>query len=162
MQNLTFDDGIRSFAVNGDESRVIRICVTDMNLGKRIADLERQMPQLEAKYRSLTDPTAEQLAELDADIRSLINSAFGADVCTPAFGQTNCCSPVGADGHMLFTGFLEALTAQIRAEIAKLPKPKPRAEVQAYLEDIPGDALPDISALTPEQRRALLAELTEK
>lgn len=160
MQNLTFDDGVRSYAVNGDESRVIRVCVTDMNLGKRIAELEQQMPALDAKYRSLTDPTAEQLAELDRDIRGLINTAFGADVCTPAFGETNCCSPVGADGHMLFTGFLEALTAQIRAEIAKLPAPKPRAEVQAYLEDTAAPVMPDISALTPEQRRALLAELT--
>lgn len=159
MQNLNFDDGVRSYAVNGDEGRVVRVCVTDMNLGKRIAELEQQIPALEAKYRGMTDPTPEQLAALDADIRSLINGAFGADVCTPAFGQTNCCSPVGADGHMLFTGFLAALTEQIRAEIEKLPKPAPRAEVQQYLDDIPAPALPDISALTPEQRQALLAEL---
>lgn len=161
MKQIQFDSGIREYGINGDDSRVIRIMISDMNLGKRIADLESRVSELADKYRAVQDPDAEQLAALDRDVRSIINEAFNSDICTPAFGATNCCSPV-AGGKMLFEGFLAALTEQVKADIAELKPSAPRPEVAAYLEDR-NPAEParqiDISALSDEQRRALVSEL---
>ena len=161
MKQINFDSGIREYGVNGDESRVIRIMISDMNLGKRIADMESRVTELADKYRSVTEPDAEQLAALDLDVRSVINESLGCDVCTPAFGAVNCCSPV-AGGKLLFEGFLKALTEQIKADIAELKPASVRPEVAGYLGDLPKPAVSqqiDISALSAEQRRALVSEL---
>ena len=116
MKNLNFESGIKEYAVNGDESRVIRICVTDMNLPKRIADLESEVDRLHAKYSGIGAPDAQQLYELDREVRTIIDKAFGRGVSDAAFGTVNCCSPVGG-GRLLFMGFIEALSAQIKADI---------------------------------------------
>lgn len=116
MKNLNFDSGIREYAVNGDEYRVIRICVTDMNLPKRISDAETEINALHDKYAQIKNPDAQQLYELDRDVRGVIDKAFGKGVSDTAFGTVNCCSPVGAD-KLLFEGFVTALAAQIKADI---------------------------------------------
>lgn len=166
MKSLNFDSGIREYAVNGDESRVVRVNITDLNLGKRLEDLSADFERMKQKYQTIDTPNAQQLYEMDCDIRAMLNAAFDSDICTPAFGGANCCSPVG-NGRMLCEGFVDALLAQVKADIAEIrPAPaKPRPAVQAYLEDpqpvmqpvIPGS--PVIGELTPEQKRALIAQL---
>lgn len=166
MKSLNFDSGIREYAVNGDDSRVVRVNITDLNLGKRIEDLSAEFDRMREKYREIGTPNAQQLFALDRDVRAMLNAAFDSDICTPAFGNANCCSPV-ADGKMLCEGFVDALLAQIKADIAEIRPAvaQPHPAVQAYLDDvqpvmqpvIPGS--PVIGQLTPEQKRALLAQL---
>ena len=166
MKSLNFDSGIREYAVNGDESRIVRVNITDLNLGKRIEDLSAEFDRMKEKYREIGTPTAQQLYELDHDVRAMLNAAFDSDICTPAFGGANCCSPVG-NGRMLCEGFVDALLEQIKADIAEIRPAagKPRPAVQAYLDEpqtvtqpvIPGS--PVIGELTPEQKRALIAAL---
>lgn len=162
MKSIQFDTGIREYAINGDERCTIRIAITDMNLGKRIAQMQQRADAVAEAYRGITEPTAEQLAALDEDVRGLINGTFGTDVCTAAFGSVNCCSPV-AGGRLLFEGFLTALTEQIRSDLAEIRPAAPRPAVSAYLDDLqPAQpALPDVSALTQEQRDALRRQLSE-
>lgn len=116
MQNLNFNSGIREYAVNGDESRVIRICVTDMNLPKRISDLETEIDRIQKTYSDIVHPDANQLYDLDREVRTIIDKAFGRGVSETAFGTVNCCSPVG-ENELLCTGFITALSAQIKADI---------------------------------------------
>jgi len=116
MKNLNFDSGIREYAVNGDESRVIRICVTDMNLPKRISDAENEINALHEKYAAIGHPDAQHLYELDRDVRGIIDRAFGKGVSETAFGNINCCSPV-SENVLLFEGFVNALSAQIKTDI---------------------------------------------
>lgn len=159
-KTLNFDDGVREYAINGDESRTVRVMISDLNLGKRIADLESKVSAVSGKYRALTEPTAEQLAELDQDVRSIISEAFGTDICTQAFGAVNCCSPV-SNGKLLFEGFLSALTVQVKADIAELKPATVNSAVAEYLGDLNQSAAQiDIAALTDDQRRKLIAELT--
>ena len=132
MKNLNFDSGIREYAVNGDESRVIRICVTDMNLPKRIADAETEINALHDKYWQISHPDAQQLFELDRDVRGIIDRAFGKGVSETAFGNINCCSPVG-ENTMLFEGFVNALAAQIKADIEAAFPNKISKHAEEYL-----------------------------
>lgn len=132
MKNLNFDSGIREYAVNGDESRVIRICVTDMNLPKRIADAETEINALHDKYGQISHPDAQQLFELDRDVRGIIDRAFGKSVSETAFGNINCCSPVG-ENTMLFEGFVNALAAQIKADIEAAFPNKISKHAEEYL-----------------------------
>ena len=160
MKNLNFDSGIREYAINGDESRVIRICVTDMNLGKRIADCENDVEQIAEKYGSIEHPDMEQLFELDREVRAVVDKAFGAGVSETAFGTVNCCSPVGG-GKLLFEGFVTALAAQIKADVQAAAQQRVRPEVAAYLPehtDHPPD-LPQIDQLTEAEKIALLKRL---
>lgn len=116
MQSLNFNSGIREYAVNGDESRVIRICVTDMNLPKRISELESEIDRIRETYSDIAHPDAQQLYDLDREVRGIIDKAFGRGVSETAFGTVNCCSPVG-ENELLCTGFITALSAQIKADI---------------------------------------------
>ena len=168
MKQIHFDEGIREYAVNGDESRVIRVHISDLNLGKRVNDLEAEIARIGEKYRSIGEPTAEELYQLDCDVRDIINTAFGCDVCTAAFGTVNCCSPV-QDGKIMAEGFVQALCAQIRSDIAETQRNHPpRQEVQAYLSDqedvqeAAAESLPIIiREMTPEQRSELLRALSK-
>lgn len=164
MKQIVFDEGIREYGINGDDSRVIRVCITDMNIYKRMQDMESAVTAIADRCRSLGEPTPDELYQLDCEVRGVINSVFGSDVCTAAFGSVNCLSPVGS-GRLMVEGFVRALSQQIRADIEEMKQnaPKPRAQVQAYLDDVPAvpeKPLPDIGSLTDEQRRALIRELT--
>ena len=161
MKALSFDDGIREYAANGDESRIIRICITDINLYKRVADLESEIDRVSETCRGIGDMTPDQISELDCEVKSIINRAFGSDVCTPAFGAVNCLSPV-SDGQLLCAVFIKALAKQIREDVAEIQKnAKPlRAEAAQYIDDDEPAQVPDISALTDEQRKALMQQLS--
>ena len=36
MKSINFDEGYKNYAVNGDEKRIVRVRVTDINLLKRV------------------------------------------------------------------------------------------------------------------------------
>ncbi|MBQ8298025.1 MAG: hypothetical protein IJX77_09620 [Ruminococcus sp.] len=174
MKSINFSTGIREYKINEDESRVIRINLSDLNMGSRIEEMKEKINALDQKYGSIKKPTSKQLAEMDSSIRSIIDYAFGTDVCTPAFGEVNVMSPV--EGTPLFRKFFEAFLPALKADVnaMKIKKPEIRPEVQKYLEKpqissvqpIAALAQPcsqpagiDISSLTKEQKTALLAQL---
>lgn len=115
MQSINFDDGFKEYDINGDESRVIRVNVTDFNILSR---RDKAIPEIERIGREMAESSGapEELAEFDRRFREQINFIFGTDVCTAAFGATHCMSIV-SDGSMLFTGFVEALMAQVEKDM---------------------------------------------
>lgn len=121
---LKFNDGFKEFAVNGDESRIVRFNPCDFGILERISVSQKRLEELEKKYKdaeaSDTDELGKIAAECDSEIRAEINTVFGNDVCTPAFGTTNCLSLAG--GSSLFENFLDAMLPIVKSYIDKETK----------------------------------------
>lgn len=167
MKSINFDEGYREYKLNEDDSRVIRIRITDANLYSRIEKSMERTNELISKYKNR--PNALQLAELDKDIRTILNDAFGSDICTPAFGTASLLTPL-PDGELLLFSFFNAFLPVLKADMdalkmtMKIKQPEVRPEVQRYIEPVTvapmsEPVLPDISKLTPEQRAFLKQRL---
>lgn len=173
MKSINFDEGYKKYAVNGDESRTVKIKITDFNLLKRVEAAMTEIESFKEKYNGKPDENT--LLELDSSIRQIIDKAFDSDICSAAFGNSNIFSVVG-NGKYLFEAFFEAfmpiLEADAKAAVMtkKVNKPQIRPEVNKYI-DVPKaapiaglaepyrPAMPDVSSLTAEEKRELLARL---
>lgn len=172
MKSINFESGIKEYAINGDESKTIRINVTDLNLLKRIEDIAPKLTEIQNRYKDMKQPTPQQFFDMDVEIRELFNGVFGSDICTPAFGDTNCVS-VNEQGEFLFVAFFNAFIPLLKEDIlAVAPKREIRPEVSNYLRESneiakkpiaalanPYDSGIDTSSLTKEQKMALVAQL---
>lgn len=167
MKSINFDEGYREYKLNEDDSRVIRIRITDANLKSRIEKAMERTNELISKYK--TRPNSSQLAEFDINVRTIINDAFGSDICTPAFGTASLLTPL-PDGKLLLFSFFDAFLPVLKADMdalkmtMKIKQPEIRPEVQRYIEPVTvapmsEPVLPDISKLTPEQRAFLKQRL---
>lgn len=160
MQSINFQTGVwREYAINGDENNTIRVNISDINTVGRMQDIIGQARDMFALLRTQCDP--QTLMEHDKALRGLLDEVFGAGFSDRVFGVTNVFTPVGDGEDMLFTAFCTAFTEVLRADAqayAETRKPEIRPEVQKYLPE-QEPAVPDVSALSEEQRRALLAEL---
>lgn len=130
MKSINFDSGIREYAINGDENNVLRIAVTDLNLGKRIENMLEKLEEIAEKYKD-SEISPDTLYNLDIEVKAMLDEALGEGTSS-IFKGVNVCSPVG-NGEFMIKGFLDALSEIIMEEQSKLKKPEPRAEVQKYL-----------------------------
>lgn len=170
MKSLNFSTGIyREYAINGDESNTIRVNIADTNLFKRFSEVEAEARATFESLKSSHDAAA--LIEADAKLRGMLDHVFGAGLSDKVFGTANALSPT-EDGGTLFTGFCEAF-GRLLAEDSEAfrrertaEKPAVSQRVQKYLPE--GSAalakpiapqVPDVSGLTSEQKKALLAQL---
>lgn len=177
MQSINFSTGYKEYIINNDENNKIRINISDMNIPHRAVECKSFFDSMAEKYKNEDRKmTSEELAEMDKLIREKINYAFGTDVCTPAFGNINCMSPVEG-GKMLFEAFFEVLMPAVEADM------KAAAQAQAvHIKDktnkyirsaqsapvapqiapaitVNTAAIPDISNLTAEQKVAMFDEM---
>ncbi|MBQ8298158.1 MAG: hypothetical protein IJX77_10300 [Ruminococcus sp.] len=172
MKSINFNTGERTYIVNEDESKVIRINLSDINLMKRINETQKQIQHLSEKYRDTKKPSFEEIKDINHEIRRIFNYAFGTDICTPAFGDANVMSPV--DGKPLFQVFFDAFLPVLREDLKTVAPKKMeiKPEVQKYLDKpeitvskpIAAFAQPysqglDVSTLSKEQKAALIAQL---
>lgn len=120
--------------------------------------------------------TPEELGSAENEMRNLFNEAFGTDICTPAFGDMSIFA-ITNSGKLLFTEFFDVFLPELEKDLralgmtAKVNKPSVSPKTKKYLSDIPavkpvaglskpyGDALPDISNLSSEQRKLLAIQL---
>lgn len=180
MKSINFDEGYKEYALNDDESRVIRVRISDPNLLSRVEKTMSQVNDLIKKYknRPVNGDNMTELTEFDSEVKGLLNETFGTDICTPIFGGASVLTPT-ADGDMLIFSFFNAFLPVLKSDMeaaamtARLRKPEVRPEVQKYLDPVtvkpvskpiaglasPVSALPDVSGLTPEQKQALIAQL---
>ena len=159
MKSINFNTGVRTYIVNEDESKVISINLSDIDLMGRIKEAQGQIQQLSEKYRSTEKPTFEEIKDINCEIRRVLNYTFGTDICTPAFGDANVMAPV--DGkplfHAFFDAFLPVLKEDLKAVAPKKMEVKP--EVQRYLDKPEITTSKPIAALSKEQKAALIAQL---
>lgn len=163
MQSINFDDGYKSYMINNDENKIIRINVTDLNTSKRFEDAVSVIDKLTDEVKD--NISEERFIEADHVIREQLDHVFGDGVCEIVFGKTNVLSATES-GKLLIEGFLDALLPVVKADM-EAAAAKSRANIEkkmaAYIEPVINDdnKLPDISSLTDEQKQALLAELTK-
>lgn len=160
MKSINFDEGFREYKLNNDENRVIRIQITDPNLYTRIEKGMEKAESLIDKYKNATD--FEQLTEFDAEVKAILNEAFGVDICTPAFGNASIFTPTSDGNDIIIYAFFKAFMPALKEDLENVQlnaKPQTRPEVQKYLENV-DDTLPDVSTLTDAQKQALKAMLS--
>ncbi len=152
MKSINFNTGIKTYAINGDETNTISININDINLLKRIKDAENLFDPILARLDN-EPKTPELLAEVDAEIKEKFNFIFGADISTRVFGNTNCLSPLD-DGRYLFVSFFEAFAPIIIEDINKSRENFSANKEKSLAKYMPEAEKPDtvdLSKLTPEQ-----------
>lgn len=174
MKSINFDEGYEKYAVNGDESRTIRIRIGDFNLLKRAESMITEIESLGDKYSGKLDVNT--MIEFDSSVREIIDKTFDTDFCEKAFGSANICTVVNDDGKLLFESFFEAFMPILKSDLnaavmnKKVRQPELRPEVQKYIADtetapVAGLAEPykpafrDFSQLTPDEKRVLIDQL---
>ena len=159
MKSINFDEGYKEYKINGDDNRVIRIRIADPNMLSRFNTASNKMDELQKKY---ADANPEDMANIDAELRTLLNDVFQTDICTPAFGEASLMT-ITSTGKPLYQAFFEVFIPEFKADIeaagARISAPSVSKKVQKYL-DTPA-TVPDISKLSDEQKAALLAELSK-
>lgn len=117
MNNLSFEVGYKEYSINGDESRILRINTSDMNIITRMNKAEKELQKIADKCNSATaDNAIETLSYLDNEVRKQINYVFDGDVSNIIFGNTNSISLAG--GKPIFENFLEAVLPIIKEDIS--------------------------------------------
>lgn len=179
MHSINFDSGnFKEYAINGDENNTIRINVSDLGFVDRFRTAMSEIEAAQKDYENIDAPSEDILSEIDSRAREIVNKAFNADVCSKAFGNTNCFSNA-SNGEPVLINFLKAfipiiqsdfgaaLKAQQSAEQIKLAEKtdkyiKPAMTMQTTAPQYAGTISQpnlDVSALTQEQKNALLREL---
>lgn len=173
MKSINFDEGYKTYAINGDESRVIKIKIGDFNLLKRVEAAMTEIESLKDKFSGKLNENT--MIEFDSSVRHIIDKAFDSDVCENAFGSASICTVVSG-GKLLFESFFEAFMPLLKSDLnaavmnKKVRQPELRPEVQKYIDTPKIDPIaglkepykpdfPDVSKLTPEEKRALIAQL---
>lgn len=169
MQSINFQTGVwREYAINGDEDNTIRVNLSDLNLPKRMEEIDAEAKALFAQIRD--DRSEQMLAVADTKLRAMLDHVFGEGLSERAFGAVNVLSP-NEDGECLFTAFCEAFGKLLREDAETFRKertvlkPTVTPAVRKYLPPgsaalaEPSAAVPDVGSLTPEQKQALLRQL---
>ena len=144
MRSINFDDGLKSFAINGDESRVIRFNPGDPNIMLRAEKAQKRISQWQEELKVInlnpdgtpvneSDDASGVLSSFNTMLHDELNYIFNADVYDTVFaGQSPLCI-VGSDKKFLFEAFLlpaiglvgeevEAFTKASEERIAKYTK----------------------------------------
>lgn len=112
MEKLTFETGIKTFAINGDENRTISIDVTDANLMVRLEEVQSKFVELEEKYQNVdlteTQAKLDFMKAMEKEIKDSMNYLFNSDVYDTIFNGSSPFSMV--NGKMLFERVFEAIT----------------------------------------------------
>ena len=136
MQSLNFDDGLKSFAINGDEKRVIRFNPADPDLlvrynkarmmlqDARTETLKNVKLDAHGQVQSDSEDELARGAQAMEDVNSLIRSAlkmmFNSDVYDTVFAGQSPFSWVG--DKFLFDAFMDSVKPVLEAGIAECQK----------------------------------------
>ena len=144
MRSINFDDGFKSFCINGDENRVIRFNPGDLNMRVRVEEAQKRIRKWEGSLKAIElnpDGTLvvedeEESAELrgfEDVLRRELNYVFNADVYDTIFsGQSPLCT-VGKEKMFLFEAVLQSVTPIIEEEIEAFSAAS-QARVEKYTE----------------------------
>ena len=134
MKSIHFNTGVKTYALNGDETNTIKINVTDVNIASRLQKCQKQIDEISAELQSIENPTPEQLAGYDEKLKKLIDYSFGSDVSSHAFGDVSCLSPLD-DGTLLIFAFLDAFVPVVLEDIKRAGsgfKSQNRTKIEKY------------------------------
>lgn len=134
MEKLNFKNNIKKYCINDDENCIISVNTTDYAILDRIKKSLNTIENLSEEYKNKKinndDEANELFVSADLKIREQINYIFNSDVCTSAFGNTNCLS-LCDDGSTLFENFINAVVPIIKKDIAEAQK-KQEKHIERY------------------------------
>ena len=116
MSSLNFETGIKTFDINGDQSKTVSFCPTDFNFIKRLYDAFVSVDALQEKYKAKIsaelspDEMMEIIVATDGDVRSIIDTTFEAPVSDIVLGKLSAFAIAG--GVPIWAGFLLAVMAE--------------------------------------------------
>lgn len=118
MNDLQFNNGVRSFTINGDENCVVCINTSDWSLLERLKDMKERIRDRVRKLEEVSDDDAlEAITRTDREVREELDAVFGKGVSAAAFGSLNCLTFAG--GQPIVLNFLEeALMPEIQRSLA--------------------------------------------
>lgn len=174
MKSINFEIGnYKEYAINGDESNTIKLDVSDIGLLNRFKTAMTEIKGYQKELSSINSPSEDIFEQMDKKAREIVNKAFDCDVCAKAFGNKNCFS-TASNGEPILLNFLEAFIpiitkdfgqaataqkTQLEAKTEKYTAPVVSKTPTAGLAHPYGNALPDVSGLSAEEKRALIAQL---
>lgn len=174
MKSIDFEIGnIKKYAINGDENNCIELDVSDIGLLNRFKTAMTEIEEYQKELSSVNSPCEDIFEQMDIKAREIVNKAFDCDVCTKAFGDKNCFS-TASNGKPVLINFLEAFIPIITEDFGKnaaSQKAHTEAKTGKYIAPIVnkepvvglahpyGNVLPDVSGLSAEEKRALIAQL---
>ena len=138
MKSLNFKSALKTYAINGDESNVIKVNTADVGIFERAVKAQSFLDDVRDKAKEIEKSgdkknVIEVISELDKQVREQLNYIFGTDVSTPAFGTMNCMTFI--DGVPVFVGFLNALLEEITADVAAEQK-KAENNIAKYVNQV--------------------------
>lgn len=134
MQNIHFDDGFKTYVLNGDESKVIKVNVTDFGIVDRFEKVKKDLEHLADKTTLSQSTDESEMQQTDRIIREKINYIFGSDVSSAAFGSVYCFSP--SNGMPVFVNFINAVMPVIEKEM-QVETDKMQLNIDKYTSQLP-------------------------
>lgn len=123
MNQLTMNNGVKAYAVNGIEN-ALYFNPLDADFAKRILDAIPKCQKIMENKQISTDDEAEvlfaKLREADKEIRAAIDEAFGQPLCEKIFTETRVTAL--ADGFPLWLNLILAVVDEIDASISRVDK----------------------------------------
>lgn len=113
MNSLNFDEGYKELAINGDETRVIKINPLDVSMFKRYDEVKEEIDKAIEMSKDF-----ENKEKAETIIKEKIEYVLNAKCCDIVFGSQSIFSP--CSGQFLFMNFLNAVLDYSKAEYAKL------------------------------------------
>lgn len=145
IQNILFDDGLKSFMVQNDPNRVIRFSPADYGLieridtaGKRMQDAVKKIG-VDIELRSNGEPledieaVAEVIREVNKVIFEQVDYIFNSQVSEIVFGNQSPVSTV--KGKFLFENFMNAVTPYLVQELETEQKAS-NARIKKYTSQV--------------------------
>ena len=124
----------RKFRINGDNSMIIELNISDVNIAVRLKEVYKKLDAMSKKASTLLidkeDATTEEevatvsdaLVELDKEMRELVDYLFDSDVCSVCAKDMNMYSMV--NGEFWFEHVITTLSrlyeANIQSEVDKM------------------------------------------
>lgn len=172
MKNISFETGIKEYAINGDENRVIKLNINDPALVERLQSAGNIIDEVTELFSDKNHPTFEELIQADKLIRERLEQIFGQDICSIALGKMNCFAFVSPHKYLI-QSFLDAFLEEITKEINSLVNARQitvekktdkyisqiKAEDPSRKKTVPFIPLADPDSMTNEQKEELLRKL---
>lgn len=174
MKSINFEIGnYKEYIINGDESNTIKLDVSDVGFIERLKTGMAELEEYQKEFNDIESPEEDIFERMDKKAREITNKIFNCDVCTKAFGDKNCFS-VASNGKTNLINFLEAfipivtedfgeaaaaLEYQLESKTEKYTAPVVSKAPTAGLARPYGNNIPDVSSLSTEEKRALIAQL---
>lgn len=143
MLNINFNDGIKELSINGDESRILRVNLTDFGLIDRVEkslnDIEKDMKRLKverAEINAAGDPVnefsseAKSIRKMNTVMRKRFDQVFYEGAADIVFGKMNPLA-LNADGMTIYEAFMFAFVKEMKPQFEAASK-KNAEHLQKY------------------------------